>query len=73
LARGERGRCAYLYHCSWSARQIHSQEGFLLGALTIHVYVFKEAGNAIVAQDFAVENIDSGFNGGLSSELVKKR
>lgn len=42
----------------------HGEEGLLFGDLSVHVDSFEKVRDARVGEDFAVEEIDGGFDGG---------
>ena len=48
----------------------HGQEADLLGALAVHVDAVEEAGDAVVAEHLAVEDVDSGLDGGFAAKLL---
>ena len=47
----------------------HRQERLLLGRLLRHVDIVEESLDAVVFEDFAVENIDCGVHGGISAHF----
>jgi hypothetical protein len=50
--------------------ECHSQEGFLLGGLFVHVDATEKALNPIILQNFAIKNVYSGVDGGFTPDFI---
>ena len=50
----------------------HGEEGFLLGALLVHVDGIEDLTDAVVVEDLTIERVDGGIDGGLATYIIEK-
>lgn len=48
----------------------HSQKSLLLGGLTRHIDIGEKTADALIAQDFVIENVNRGVHGGRTAEFI---